>query len=82
MRFQHLGIVAVSGEEGRRHLGGNPVGVFGSDRWWAYSLIPTWLRQLCWAHLKRDLRQIVERTGPGEWVGRKGLRYHRQVIAL
>jgi len=29
-------------------LGGNPVGVFGSDRWWAYPLIPTCLRQLCW----------------------------------
>ena len=63
-------------------LGGKPVGVFGSDRWWAYSLIPTWLRQLCWAHLKRDLRQIMEREGPGAWVGRKGLRYHRQVFEL
>ena len=58
-------------------LGGNPVGVFGSDRWWAYSLIPTWLLQSCWAHLKRDLRQNVKRSGPDKWGGRKGLRYHR-----
>ena len=34
------------------------------------------------AHLKRDLWQIVEQAGPGAWVGRKGLRYHRLVFAL
>jgi transposase len=58
-------------------LGGDPVGIFGSDRWCAYSLFPICLRQLCWAHLKRDLRQNVKRSGPDKWGGRKGLRYHR-----
>jgi transposase len=63
-------------------LGGKPRGIYGSDRWWAYTLIPVSLRQLCWAHLKRDLRQIAEREGEGAWVGRRGLRYYRQVFEL
>ena len=44
-------------------LGGKPRGIYGSDRWWAYTLIPPSLRQLCWAHLKRDLQRIAEREG-------------------
>ena len=63
-------------------LGGKPRGIYGSDRWWAYALIPDSLRQLCWAHLKRDLRRIAEREGEGAWVGRRGLRYYRQVFEL
>ena len=63
-------------------LGGKPRGIYGSDRWWAYTLIPPSLRQLCWAHLKRDLQRIAEREGEGAWVGRRGLRYYRQVFEL
>jgi transposase len=37
-----------------------------SDRWSAYLLFPPEKRQLCWAHLKRDLQAIVDRGGPGK----------------
>ena len=53
----------------------------GSDRWWAYSMLPDSQRQLCWAHLKRDFQKIVDRGGEGSWVGWKGPRYVALVFA-
>lgn len=38
-------------------------GVVGSDRWSAYSYLPLRQRQLCWAHLRRDLEAMRERGG-------------------
>ena len=29
-------------------------GIYGSHLWWAYALIPASLRQMFWAHLKRN----------------------------
>jgi hypothetical protein len=34
-----------------------------SDRFSAYNHLPTHQRQLCWAHLIRDLTGIAERPG-------------------
>jgi transposase len=34
-----------------------------TDRWSAYSWYPTWRRQLCWAHLLRDLEAMIARGG-------------------
>ncbi|MSR48759.1 MAG: IS66 family transposase [Gemmataceae bacterium] len=56
-------------------IGDRIEGVYGSDRWWAYTILPVSQRQLCWAHLKRDFQKIVDRAGDGAWVGWKGLRY-------
>ena len=36
-------------------LGETITGIVCSDRWSAYSKLPLNLRQICWAHLKRDL---------------------------
>lgn len=45
-------------------------GVVGSDRFKAYLSVPVGRRQLCWAHLKRNLIALHERDGPaGEWGG-------------
>ncbi len=57
----------------RRLLGGSASrfgGVVGSDRFKAYLSLPVERRQLCWAHLKRNLLALHERDGPaGEWAG-------------
>ncbi len=46
-------------------------GIVGSDRYKAYAHLPARQRQLCWAHLKRDVQYYRERAGPvGEWGAR------------
>jgi transposase len=39
-------------------------GIVVSERFSAYNHLPTQQRQLCWAHLIRDLNAIAERPGP------------------
>jgi len=67
------GLVALLGEE----IGG----VLCSDRWAAYARVPAARRQVCWAHLKRDFRKIVDGGGPSVTVGRVGLRVVKAVFA-
>jgi transposase len=54
-------------------LGETITGVVCSDRWSVYSKLPLHLRQICWAHLKRDFQKLVDRGGPAEAIGRTGL---------
>jgi transposase len=51
-------------------LGETPRGIVCSDRWGAYSKLPLELRQICWAHLKRDFQKLIDRGGPAEAIGR------------
>jgi len=44
-------------------------GYLVTDRWSAYSWYPPWRRQLCWAHLARDLEAMVARGGPSQVIG-------------
>jgi transposase len=62
-------------------LGAEIHGILCSDRWGVYASIPAERRQICWAHLKRDFQKIVDRGGPGVWVGQRGLRIVRKVFA-
>jgi transposase len=49
-------------------LGETFAGVVGSDRYKAYLSIPIERRQICWAHLKRNLDAFAERGGEiGDW---------------
>ena len=60
--------------EGLQALLGETInGIVCSDRWAAYSKLPLELRQICWAHLKRDFQKLVDRGGPAEAIGRVGL---------
>jgi len=52
-----------------KQLLGKAVGILHTDRHGAYNWWPTVLRQLCWAHLTRDLRAISERGGESERIG-------------
>jgi transposase len=62
-------------------LGAEIQGILHSDRWHVYSQVPAERRQLCWAHLKRDFRKIVDGGGPSVFVGRRGLRIVKEVFA-
>ena len=63
-------------------LGDSIDGIVHSDRWHVYLQVPEERRQLCWAHLKRDFRKIVECGGPSVFVGRRGLRIVEAVSNL
>src|SRR5438105_1485861 len=68
-----LGLTALLGAEVR--------GIVCSDRWGVYARVPPQRRQICWAHLKRDFRKIVDRGGASVWVGRRGLKIVKKVFA-
>jgi transposase len=40
-----------------------------TDRWSADTWYPTWRRQVCWAHLLRDIEAMIERGGPSQAMG-------------
>jgi transposase len=40
-----------------------------TDRWSGYSWYPTWRRQLCWAHLVRDIDAMIARGGRSQESG-------------
>ena len=61
-----LGLTALLGMEIQ--------GIVCSDRWGPYNRVPELHRQLCWAHLKRDFKKVVDRGGTGEGIGHAGLR--------
>lgn len=62
-------------------LGENYPGIVGSDRYRAYLSIPTERRQVCWAHLKRNLAAFAEHGGVvGDW-GKEGLGFVAKIFA-
>jgi transposase len=61
-----LGLTALLGVEIQ--------GIICSDRWGPYNRVPESRRQICWAHLKRDFKKVVDRGGKGEGIGQAGLR--------
>lgn len=40
-----------------------------TDRWSGYSWYPSWRRQVCWAHLLRDIEAMIERGGRSREIG-------------
>ena len=54
-------------------LGKKIKGIVSSDRWSVYGQLKLGLRQLCWAHLKRDFQKLVDRGGEGKEYGELGL---------
>ena len=53
-----------------------------SDRYSSYSYIPDRNRQVCWAHLKRDLQRISERSGNAGKLGYSLLRIYRNIFNI
>jgi len=54
-------------------LGTKIKGIISSDRWSVYGQLKLGLRQLCWAHLKRDFQKLVDRGGAAQEYGDLGL---------
>ncbi|MCP9899416.1 transposase [Cyanobium sp. Cruz CV13-4-11] len=55
-------------------------GIVVSDRFSAYNHLPVMQRQLCWAHLIRDLTAIAERPGVSGEMGRELLALQQQLF--
>jgi transposase len=58
-----------SGKVARELVGEHFWGWLVTDRWSAYTWYPTWRRQLCWAHLLRDIEAMIARGGLSEEIG-------------
>jgi len=58
-----------SGKVARELVGEHFWGWLVTDRWSAYTWYPTWRRQLCWAHLLRDIEAMIARGGRSQEIG-------------
>jgi transposase len=58
-----------SGKVAQELLGERFWGWLVTDRWSGYNWYPTWRRQLCWAHLVRDIEAMIARGGPSQALG-------------
>jgi transposase len=63
-------------------LGDEPIGIVVSDRYSAYAWIGALIRQLCWAHLRRDFTNISERAGAASQLGHDLLAATHQLFTL
>jgi transposase len=76
-------LLATRGTAGaKRVLGDAFQGIVGSDRWSAYSWLDPQRRQLCWAHLQRDVQAFVDRGGESARIGRALLDLVEQMFGL
>jgi transposase len=67
-------IAASRGAVGLAALLGHKIkGTISSDRWSVYGQLKLGMRQLCWAHLKRDFQKLVDLGGPSKRYGELGL---------
>jgi transposase len=58
-----------SGKVAQELLGERFWGYLVTDRWSAYTWYPTWRRQVCWAHLLRDIEAMIARGGRSRDIG-------------
>jgi transposase len=61
-------------------LGETFKGTLSTDRWSAYTWLGVIFRQLCWAHLRRDLQKISERSGTSGRIGEELLECTRKMF--
>jgi transposase len=71
-----------SGKAARQLLGEDFVGFVGSDRWSGYNWVDLHLRQLCWAHLRRDFQKWVDRGGAAKPLGQALLEQTKKLFEL
>jgi transposase len=69
-------------ESAKRLLGETFGGILVSDRWHSYNWVDAARRQLCWAHLERDITKISERGGRSEEIGEAILGYIQKMWHL
>jgi transposase len=64
-------VLLSRGQGAAKELLGDFEGILVSDRWSGYNWVPVSLRQLCWAHLKREFQKIAERPGMAGRLGKR-----------
>ena len=69
-----------SGAVARALLGETFAGILVTDRYSAYNWYPVRWRQLCWAHLLRDIEAMIERGGGSQAIGEALQRQARQMF--
>jgi transposase len=69
-----------SGQVAQELLGERCWGGLVTDRWSAYTWYPTWRRQLCWAHLRRDIDAMSARGGRAAELGEALQGQARQMV--
>jgi transposase len=74
-------ILAGRGASAAKELLGSFRGVLITDRWDGY-LWYGGLRQICWAHLKRDFQEMSERAGAAGRIGRQLLDARKRIFKL
>ena len=77
-----LTVFLIRPSRGRKVLGElipGEVGVLTTDRYGAYSHLDPGRRQVCWAHLRRDFRAMIDRGDAGSAVG-AGLLLHADIV--
>lgn len=73
-------IARSRGADALHALVGDPIGpVIVSDRFPTYARAPN--RQVCWAHLRRDMQAMIDRASGGQGVGERLLRLSDLVFA-
>ena len=75
-------VFLVRPSRGRKVLGElipGDLGVLTTDRYGAYAHLDPGRRQVCWAHLRRDFRAMIDRADAGSAVGRD-LLLHADVL--
>lgn len=73
-------VLSRSQKTAKALIGESYRGIVTSDRYSAYGWIALGQRQVCWAHLKRDLTAIAERIGASHEIGEALLRRQRRLF--
>ena len=73
-------VLSRSQKTAQELLGEQFQGILISDRYSAYNWVDVKQRQLCWAHLKRDLTAIAERDGVSKKIGLALLRRENRLF--
>jgi transposase len=72
-RHAYLHVAPDRHEDHAKVLLADTKAIVTSDRWWAYSHLPSSRRQLCWAHLRRDFTAHTEGLAAEKEFGEHGL---------
>lgn len=72
---------AQRGQKAARKLLGGFCGVLVSDRWGGYNFF-SGIRQICWAHLKRDFKAISEAKGAMGKIGQELYGLAKKILKL
>lgn len=73
-------VLSRSQETAKALIGDSYGGIVTSDRYSAYGWITVEQRQVCWAHLKRDITAMAERMGGSHEIGEGLLRRQRRLF--